>query len=306
MTRVFLDPGLQRAFDRDGFAVTRLLSADEAAETLERVMALRDRSGFASNTPGPAPTYHVSLLDPDLDYRRAARSVAERALAERCGRILDGYRFLTGGFLLKPPGAAELDMHRDWSMTSNADDVALNCWCALGDVDERNGCLKVVPGSYALVPNIEAPGQRPFFAGYREALKDHAVTVPLQAGEAVIFDNRTLHGSGANPTPELRAAVSAAFIPRSARAVVYLPDTDAGNQRYRVVEPESPDWIDTIVEGRAGSAAGAKTIGFVRNDNRAVSLDEFERLLAARQSRHVASNGDRPLSLLGRLKGWRG
>ena len=75
--RVFLDPDLQRAFDRDGFAVTRLLSADEAAETLERVMALRDRSEFASNTPGPAPTYHVSLLDPDLDYRRAARSVAK-------------------------------------------------------------------------------------------------------------------------------------------------------------------------------------------------------------------------------------
>jgi hypothetical protein len=305
MTRVFLDPDLQRAFDRDGFAVTRLLSADEAAETLERVMALRDRSGFASNTPGPAPTYHVSLLDPDLDYRRAARSVAKTALAERGGRILDGYRFLTGGFLLKPPGAAELGMHRDWSMTSNADDVALNCWCALGDVDERNGCLKVVPGSYALVPNIEAPGQRPFFAGYREALKEHSVTVPLRAGEAVIFDNRTLHGSGANSTPELRAAVSAAFIPRSARAVIYLPDTDAGNQRYRVVEPGVR--LDRYDCRRAGGLRhGAKTIGFVRNDNRTVSLDEFERLLAARLSRPAGSDGGRRPGLIGRLKAWRG
>jgi hypothetical protein len=300
MNRIFADEALQSRFERDGFAVVRLMSAAEAAGFRQQLTAIRDGEDFEPNSSGPNSAYHVSLMDPDLAYRRRARDFAETVLAERVGRLLHDYRFLTGGFLIKPPGAAEIEIHRDWTMTPTPAEVALNCWCALVDIDERNGGLALLPGSHALVPNIEAPGTPPFFSAYCDRLKARSVSVPLDAGEAVIFDYRALHWSSANCSPDLRAAVSAAFIPRGSRAVLFLPEGGAGKRQFRMVEPADRDWIDPIADGQNGIPAGARTLGFVNDDNRPVSLAEFERLLEARGG----AGGGRPAGLARRAWAW--
>jgi len=297
MNRIFADEGQQRRFERDGFVVARLMSAGEAAGYRARLEAVRAGGDFEPNSPGPSSAYHVSLMDPDLAYRRRARQFAEEVLGERIGPLLEDYRFLTGGFLIKPPGAAEIEIHRDWTMTPTPQEVALNCWCALVDIGARNGGLALVPGSHALVPNIEAPGLAPFFSAYCDRLKQHSVSIELDAGEAVIFDYRALHWSSANRSSELRAAVSAAFIPRASRAVLFLPEAGDGEPRFRMVEPEDAEWLDPIAD-----PAGARTIGFVSDDNRPVSLAEFERLLAARSP----SAAGQPAGLVGRLRAWLG
>lgn len=296
MNRIFADEARQRQFERDGFVVVRLMSAKEAAGYREQVAAIRGDGDFEPNSPGPNSAYHVSLMDPDLAYRRRARQFAQTVLAERTGELLDDYRFLTGGLLVKPPGGAEIEIHRDWTMTPSADEVALNCWCALVDTGDHNGGLALLPGSHALVPNIEAPGLAPFFSAYCARLKAHSVSVPLAAGEAVIFDYRALHWSSANLSGEPRAAVSAAFIPRRSRAVLFLPEEAGGDRRFRIVEPADREWIEPVAD-----PAGARTIGFVGNDNRPVSLAEFERLLATR-----AGAPPRGAGLARRLRAWLG
>lgn len=297
MKAIFADAERQRRFERDGFVVVRLMSAEAAAGARERIAAIRGDGDFEPNSPGPDSAYHVSLMDPDLAYRRRARRFAEEVLADRVGGLLEDYRFLTGGFLIKPPGAAEIEIHRDWTMTPTPEEVALNCWCALVDIDERNGGLALLPGSHRLVPNIEAPGLAPFFSAYCARLKAHSVGIRLAAGEAVIFDYRVLHWSSANRSAELRAAVSAAFIPRASRAVLFLPEEDGNDRRFRIVEPADRDWIEPIAD-----PAGARTIGFVANDNRPVSLAEFERLLATR----AVTAPPRGAGLVGRLRAWLG
>jgi phytanoyl-CoA dioxygenase PhyH len=302
MNTIFVDEAQQRRFERDGFVVARLMSAEEAAGYRRQLEAVRADGEFEPNSPGPTSAYHVSLIDPDLAYRRRARQFTREVLAERVGALLDDYRFLTGGLLIKPPGAAEIEIHRDWTMTPTPEEVALNCWCALVDIDERNGGLFLLPGSHALVPNIEAPGVAPFFSAYCERLKAHSVSVPLKAGEAVIFDYRSLHWSTANRSSELRAAVAAAFIPRRSRAVLFLPESEGGDRRFRMVEPADQEWIDPVADGLGGIPAGARTIGFVEDDNRPVPLAEFERLLLA--ARAGSAPRGRPAGLVARLKAW--
>ena len=301
MNRIFVDDARQRDFERDGFVVARLMSADEAAAFRQRIDTVRDGAAFEPNSEGNR-AYHVSLMDPDLAYRRRARQFAETVLADRVRALLVDYRFLTGGFLIKAAGAAEIQIHRDWTMTPTPDEVALNCWCALVDIDEKNGGLALLPGSHALVPNIEAPGVAPFFSAYCDRLKSHSVSLELKAGEAAIFDYRALHWSSANRSSELRAAVSAAFIPQGSRPVLFLPDKAGGERRFRMVEPEEGEWTDMIAEGVTGAPAGTRTIGFVRDENCAVSLAEFERLLAGR----APAAASRPAGLAGRLRAWLG
>ena len=298
MTPVFLDPHLQCAFEQDGFAVTRLLSPERAAETLATVLKVRDGKPFEPDTPDHAVPYHVSLMDPDPDYRKAARAFAEATLTEPLGRILSGYRFLTGGFLVKAPGAAEVCVHRDWTMTGRLQEVALNCWCALVDTDAVNGGLALVPGSHALVGNIEGPGVPSFFAGYAETLKAYSVAVELKAGEAVIFDYRALHWSNANRSTDLRVALSAGLVSLDTRPVLYLPDT-ADRRQFRVIEPADPDWTDTIVDRISPGPMAGRTLGHVRNRNSVVTQRQFLRLLAKRQASFHSSRG-----LPGRIMAW--
>ena len=297
MTGIFRDPDLQNEFDRNGFVVARILTNEQAAATLERVKAVGASSGFAANIPGQAPIYHVSLFDPDRNYRRAAQAVAEAVLAPPLAEVLEGYRVLSGGFIVKVAGAGAIDLHRDWTMTASADEVALNCWCALADIGTDNGCLALVPGSHMLVPNIEGPGIASFFAAYAEALKAHSVAVPLKAGEAVILDYRTLHWSGANCGDDLRVAVSAGMIPIGARHVLYLPELP-DQRRFRIVEPEAADWTDSVADEDKGCQEGGRTIGCIPNNNRAVSQRQFERMLAVRDSDGSAAG------LLARFRSW--
>jgi hypothetical protein len=69
-----------------------------------------------------------------------------------------------------------------------------------------------------------------------------------------------------------------------------------------VIEPEDEEWIDPVADGLDGHAGAARTLGFVKDDNRQVSLAEFERLLAARPT----ADASQPAGLIGRLRAWVG
>lgn len=102
-------------------------------------------------------------------------------------------------------------------------------WVALDDVDERNGCVWLVPGSH------------------RDGLRDHrkvsldswhltlpvdgdGVAAPLRAGEAVAFTGYTLHRSLANRSALPRRAFFCEYVVPSARDArtgrPVLPDRD--------------------------------------------------------------------------------
>lgn len=279
MTRgIFADLERQRAFDRDGYTVVRLLSPETAAALAAALPAIRPALDFTPNTSTLDHAYHVSLLDPDIAYRKAAWAFVQDALREPLGHVLIGYRMLTGGLLVKPAGAAPLSMHRDWTMLPDNDQVALNIWCPLIDVDDRNGALALLPGTHKLVPNIEAAHVRPFFADYGDLLTELSVSLPLAAGEAVIFDYKTIHGSRANRSSRPRPAISSACIPEGARAVTYALDRAGGGARFELFAMDGAGVV-AVADRLAGSAGIAESLGFVPNRNQAVSREQFRRLI---------------------------
>ena len=105
--------------------------------------------------------------------------------------------------LVKPPGqGAPFPMHQDYPYFPHERHTVLAASVHLDAADEENGCLCVVPGSHRHGP-IEA-------AGASHALDvplEHGTPVPASAGDVVLFNYLTIHGSGVNASARTRRNV---------------------------------------------------------------------------------------------------
>ncbi|MDQ4087425.1 MAG: phytanoyl-CoA dioxygenase family protein [Pseudomonadota bacterium] len=279
MDSIFTDPERQQEFARNGYTLVRLLSGEEAVGLCRRIEALELGKGFARNSPNP---YHATYFDEDVGYRRAAFEFVRSAIEDRAAALLNDYRIVTAGFVVKRPGDGPVSLHRDWTLTADPGQVTLNFWCPLVDADEANGTLRLVAGTHRLVPNVETAHVPSYFASYGEAIKRLAVPVRVKAGEALIFDSGMLHWSAENGSAEPRPALLATWIPRASQAVFYALDTDGGGRRFELFDMEDGALVEHRPEQLASRDFDRPSVGFVDNRNQPVPQHQFERLLESR------------------------
>ena len=136
--------------------------------------------------------------------------------------------------LVKPPEkGAPFPMHQDYPYFPHERHTMLAASVHLDDTDEENGCLRVVPGTHKQGP--------------REAQSEsHTLDVPLEdgtalpaaAGDVVLFNYLTIHGSGLNTSMRTR------------RNVLF---------QYR--DPEDPPVLRDGVEGHVDWGQGMMVAG---------------------------------------------
>lgn len=278
---LFRDESLQHLFEEQGFVTVPLLTPDEVAAVRELFFDIHGGRDVGRDSMSRNQGYHVSLYHADGDYRRRAEALVRETLAPRAAALLCGYRFLLGSFLLKPPGAGPLALHRDWTMTADPRQTSLNCWCPLVDVDGGNGALALLPGSHKCLPdNVHGPGMDRSLQFNSERLMRLSHIVPLKAGEAILFDYRMLHGSTANAADEARPAIGGGFVPEAARPMLHLRDTADGRGHFRTIEPETGAWTDVMTGLFEPGRPGLRTVGRVPDRNLHMGQAELERRLA--------------------------
>ena len=88
----------------------------------------------------------------------------------------------------------------------------LTCWCALDDMDEANGTVRVLPfsrvGIRTWVQHVREAGSNDmvgYFGSYP------GVIVECPAGSIVAFTSVSFHASGANTTGRMRRAYLAQY-----------------------------------------------------------------------------------------------
>ena len=129
-------------------------------------------------------------------------------------------------FLNKPAGGgSDLVWHQDrWTELDR--DPQITVWTALDPASRANGCVEIVPRSHRRLRN---PGSSSGFLadGQREevdrliASGDPAyrtVHLEMEAGEAVLLHNWTLHRSGTNETDVPRRAFSVCYMDGATRS----------------------------------------------------------------------------------------
>lgn len=99
----------------------------------------------------------------------------------------------------------QFHFHQDNQYTY-LDGPALNMWIAMDDMTPENGCLCVCPGSHqeGTLQSTESPDKD----GHKTITYNVEEYLPLRmrAGDAVVFNRLTVHGSGKNITSRDRVA----------------------------------------------------------------------------------------------------
>lgn len=153
-----------------------------------------------------------------------------------------GVRLWHDQLLHKPPQrdttAGAVGWHQDWFYWQCAEPAdMLTAWVALVDVDERNGCMEVVPGSHhwglleasdffeqdlaSLQSSIEAVSGRPF----------ETVSCVLPAGSVSFHHCLTIHGSRPNNSGQPRLSMVLHLQPEGTRYRAGTPAEAHANVR---------------------------------------------------------------------------
>lgn len=184
---------------------------------------------IASSAPDPVMARSGNHLFPlrwnDPIVARLLNAPRRRTLLQNVLQASD-LRWLSAYVSAKDPRTPELWWHQDWwcwdhPVSFRRAPVQIAVLCYLSDTDDRNGALRVLPGSHC--------GATPLHSALPEAHGHDAnavpavhpamcdaegqVTIAASAGDAVLIDYRLLHGTRASMSAERRDCVLLSFIP---------------------------------------------------------------------------------------------
>ena len=167
----------------------------------------------------------------------------KKTVTERTGKIFDpiaanyfGHiKKLGSSFLSKAPGnAGKMPVHQDWTVVDESKYASITIWVPLVDTSETNGAMRVLPGSHQFTKTLRAPTLPSEYAGVNENIWNAMITVPMKAGEALIFDHALLHASSVNTTNKERLAITYGLIPEEATLLLYHLNENKKLEKYRM------------------------------------------------------------------------
>jgi ectoine hydroxylase-related dioxygenase (phytanoyl-CoA dioxygenase family) len=221
MKPLFQNPELQLQFEREGYVVIPTLEVDE----INRLkLAYEEVATDNSNRAG----FHVSMDElTESENRRIKDLLFETILPKLSQHLLD-YQPYVASFVVKDPHPmGYVPAHQDWSFVDREEEgfTSITCWTALVDATPENGCLGVIKGSNQFFRNVRpspSPQTPVPLSELQWDIFPYLNTIPMKAGETIMFDNRTFHASGPNITEGLRLAAGIGITQVDAELVHYF------------------------------------------------------------------------------------
>jgi ectoine hydroxylase-related dioxygenase (phytanoyl-CoA dioxygenase family) len=244
----------------DGFVVVDLLPP-EAVDAL--------RAAHERLAPSVRANFDSTVLSHDLGLRSAVDRLVRAVISTGVDTWLPSHRIAFCTFALKRAAGdgGTVPMHQDWSFVDETLHLSFGLWCPLTSVDAGNGCLQVVKGSHALPHPPRAACSPFFYPGIEERLRASSLTtVPMRAGQAMLFDNRLFHCSPPNRSGIDRLAATSVLVPHAARLRYYH---QVDRQRPHLVEVFEVDETFYLSHVAPGRPAHATSLGLM--DIRATS-----------------------------------
>jgi hypothetical protein len=209
MKPLFSDQSIQDFFSKNGFVKLKMLDETdvELLKNLYHEEGLNDQYGTG---------FSMSMEDEDkVKVARIRDRIFEVALPKAMPHLHNA-KVIAGSFVVKHPNLKGIvPPHQDWTFDDNEGKFcSVTCWITLVDTTLENGYMGVVKGSQNMLnntrpspsPQIPAPLMNHMFQ-----LFPYMEMHEMKAGEALIFDHRTFHGSTPNITDTPRIAVGLGF-----------------------------------------------------------------------------------------------
>jgi len=213
--RVFKDDKLQAHFAEHAYCIVPLFSAGEVTE-LEKI--------YHQNRVNEQAAVEITIKNPDAGLNRKIRDLMAAIALPRINQFLDNYRMLHAGYIAKIPGKpSAIKLHQDSTFVDESLYSALNIWCPLTDVDEKNGALWIINHSNNFYSGLRGQPFKEFDFNDigDEVIAKYGQMIPLKAGEAIIYDTALLHYSKPNITQNVRLVCNVVVVPAEAQAFYY-------------------------------------------------------------------------------------
>ena len=183
---------------------------EEMRAAIERILAAVAGTEHDANHTWAAVQQEAVLKGfHDVQYHDAVftRAVAHPRLVALLTQLLGpNVQLHHTKMLVKPPAnGAPFPMHQDYPFFPHARHSVTAVSVHLDDANEENGCLRVVPGTHTLGP-IDEVGDANELSP-TEYPPDGGIAIPAEAGDALIFNYLTVHGSGVNRSERTRRNV---------------------------------------------------------------------------------------------------
>ena len=231
MEQMFQDIAQQDTLDDRGVITVPLLNAEE-------IKAVRDFY-YEMHPDGIPPQMrdgiHMTIWCSDYDYKVKVREKLIEIIRPACERVFKNFRMVSPVFIVKRKGGdTTFPIHQDWNVVDETKHRAFNVWIPLHAVDANNGSLWHVPGSHRLPTTVRGPGLLfPNLYSIRDHIAPAMHSLSLDAGEAMVFYHRLIHGSPPNQSEEPRVVVSFSLLPLEVPLHIYFqPELDSPLQVF--------------------------------------------------------------------------
>lgn len=273
MRRTFFDEKSQASLERLGYAVIPFL--DESA-----IGELNDVYWRLGPAPGdPQMTIHFDFQSESTSYKQLVADTVRPLLEPRIDAVLDRYHLFSPNYIMKWPGARSgFAPHQDTSLVDERLHRSVTIWCPLTDTlggsAGDNGVLRFLPGSHEFVQWIRAhdPGAFAFAGMEQEIIDRYGVEVPVRAGEAIVFDHRTVHFSMPNSHPSPRLVIAMGLRPAEADLLHYRR---GDGDRFDVYGIDDDYYINLNPFALREGVPGYEKVDEIRMARPEVSADEF-------------------------------
>ncbi|MDX2000844.1 MAG: phytanoyl-CoA dioxygenase family protein [Chitinophagales bacterium] len=237
MKPIFKDPAVQAFFDENGYVKLQLLNEEEVAK-------LNDFYNTLNNDHVTEYGFHVTMDNKDTQFVKRVINELESVILPKANEHFFECKMFTGSFVVKEPRLNSfVPPHQDWSFTDEVDYCSVTVWTALSETDIDNGAMAILKGSHKFFPFKRAspsPGFKSPFQAHSFELFPYMELVPMKPGEALIFDNRTIHASPPNRSDKPRVAAGIGLTQKEAQLYHYyvVPGSDPQMLEAYKIEPE--------------------------------------------------------------------
>lgn len=206
---VFKNPELQQKFDKDGFVVISLLESDDVNKLAALYKEVQPESfkGFSS-----------TIYNQDITLKKSASEKIGSIVRQRINNYFEAFRPLGSSFLCKTPGENSImPVHQDWTIVDESVFDSITVWMPLVDVDERNGAMRVLPGSHKFSDALRSPTLHGVFQNIHPQIEEKMQWLKVKAGEAVVFSQALLHASPPNLSENERVIATFGLVHEQAK-----------------------------------------------------------------------------------------
>ncbi len=221
----FLKLEHQNQLEQIGYVTAQLLNLEQVHELQQEFEQIRSEHPFP-----------FTLCSPSYNLKKKVYQLLKEKLQPSLVLLLKDYRITGANFYFKAKGSSNntVPPHQDWTFTDEHKCSSLNVWLPLVDVDKTNGAYHIIEGSHRW--HFTYRGSNiPSAASGLPCNFDVMKYLPLQKGEAIIYDHRLVHSTPANISSSDRISLVLNLVPITA-SLIHAIIPEPGSSHLKVYE----------------------------------------------------------------------